>query len=175
MRTEENPSVSHRQAAARENEGANNTRTIMQWGQRFKQVGGEAIAQNYIAAGKTDFEDFNHLLMRAVENRPPPVTEWHYVGMSERELGRYSVVRLFNALANPTDRRAQEAAAFEFEASRAWSARIGLPLARGGDGRSEFRKGRRGPSLYINSANRNPSIAPSTLPSATGVTRAPSK
>ena len=41
------------------------------------------------------------------------------VGLSERDLKDYSFVRAINALANPTDRRAQEAAAFEFECSAA--------------------------------------------------------
>ena len=45
------------------------------------------------------------------------------VGMSERDLKDYSFVRAINALANPTDRRAQEAAAFEFECSAAASSK----------------------------------------------------
>lgn len=39
------------------------------------------------------------------------------IGMSNRDQQRYSFVRLLNALANPNDRGAQEAAAFEFECS----------------------------------------------------------
>lgn len=39
------------------------------------------------------------------------------IGMSQRDQQRYSFVRLLNALANPSDRGAQEAAAFEFECS----------------------------------------------------------
>lgn len=38
------------------------------------------------------------------------------LGMSEREIQRFSVVRLVNALANPQDQRAQKAAGFEIEA-----------------------------------------------------------
>lgn len=41
------------------------------------------------------------------------------VGMSKPEVKRYSLMRAINALANPTDRRAREAAAFEFECSDA--------------------------------------------------------
>lgn len=41
------------------------------------------------------------------------------IGMSEREVKQFSFTRAINALSNPTDQRAQKAAAFEFEASRA--------------------------------------------------------
>lgn len=41
------------------------------------------------------------------------------IGMSEAEAKQFSFVRALRALANPTDRRAQEEAAFEFEASAA--------------------------------------------------------
>jgi hypothetical protein len=38
--------------------------------------------------------------------------------MSKKEVKKFSLMRAIHALANPTDRRAQEAAAFEFECSR---------------------------------------------------------
>lgn len=41
------------------------------------------------------------------------------IGMSERDVKQFSFTRAINALSNPTDQRAQKAAAFEFEASRA--------------------------------------------------------
>ena len=41
------------------------------------------------------------------------------VGMSKGEVRRFSLMRAINALANPTDRAAQRAAAFEFECSEA--------------------------------------------------------
>ncbi len=41
------------------------------------------------------------------------------VGMEKKEIKRYSLLRAIHALANPTDVRAQKAAAFEFECSRA--------------------------------------------------------
>ncbi len=54
--------------------------------------------------------------------RPVPSSE---IGMSEREVKSFSFVRAIHALSNPTDRRAQEAAAFEFEASRAAAEKLG--------------------------------------------------
>lgn len=47
------------------------------------------------------------------------------VGMSAAEARRFSFVRLLNALANPDDRAAREAAAFELEASAAARSRSG--------------------------------------------------
>lgn len=47
----------------------------------------------------------------------PLVTE--DIGMTQKEVKRFSLTRAIKALANPSDRKAQEEAAFEFEASRA--------------------------------------------------------
>lgn len=47
------------------------------------------------------------------------------VGMTAREARNFSFIRLLNALANPDDRAAREAAAFEFEASEAARQRSG--------------------------------------------------
>ena len=41
------------------------------------------------------------------------------IGLTEKETKRFSILRAINAMANPTDRKAQEDAAFEFECSRA--------------------------------------------------------
>jgi HK97 family phage major capsid protein len=61
------------------------------------------------------------------------------VGLTDKEVKRFSIVRAINALANPTDKRAQEAAAFEIECSAAASQAYGRASAvltedfRGGD------------------------------------------
>ena len=47
------------------------------------------------------------------------------IGLSEREVQDYSFVRIINAAANPTDRAAQQAAAFEIEASAAAASKRG--------------------------------------------------
>lgn len=47
------------------------------------------------------------------------------IGMSEREVQRFSFLRAINALANPTNRAAQSAAAFEFECSEAAQRALG--------------------------------------------------
>ena len=47
------------------------------------------------------------------------------IGMTDKEAARFSFVRALRALAHPTDKRAQEAARFEFEASAAAAERAG--------------------------------------------------
>lgn len=47
------------------------------------------------------------------------------IGLTDHEARQFSFVRAINALTNPADRRAQEAAAFEFEASTAAAAKRG--------------------------------------------------
>lgn len=41
------------------------------------------------------------------------------IGLTQREIGQYSLIKVVRALADPTDRAAQRAAQFEFEASEA--------------------------------------------------------
>lgn len=47
------------------------------------------------------------------------------IGMTNKEVKRFSLMRAMHALANPNDRRAQEAAAFEFECSHAAASQYG--------------------------------------------------
>jgi HK97 family phage major capsid protein len=47
------------------------------------------------------------------------------VGLTDKEARNFSFLKVIRALVDPTDRRAQEAAAFEFEASRAAAAKRG--------------------------------------------------
>ena len=55
----------------------------------------------------------------AVESRAFDAPVQQDVGMNKTEVKRFSLMRAINALANPTDRAAQRAAAFEFECSEA--------------------------------------------------------
>ena len=61
-------------------------------------------------------EEFRGVLLNEICNDKP--LETAEIGMSPKEVRRFSVVKAINALANPTDRRAQEEAAFEFECSQ---------------------------------------------------------
>ena len=61
-------------------------------------------------------EEFRGVLLENISNDTPLETPSE-IGMTKEEVREFSLVRAINALANPTDRRAQEAAAFEFECS----------------------------------------------------------
>ena len=74
------------------------------------------MAREFISEGKS-VDAFRAALLDQIKDRPEP--DRPDIGMSEPEVRQFSFVRAINALANPADRRAQEAAGFEFEASRA--------------------------------------------------------
>ncbi len=94
-------------------------RGIRKLGDTFKVVD---LAERAIDGG-LGLDQFRASVIEHLERtRPVPSSD---IGMSDREVRSFSFVRAINALANPTDRRAQEAAAFEFEASRAAAERLG--------------------------------------------------
>jgi HK97 family phage major capsid protein len=62
-------------------------------------------------------EQFRGALLDKVGSKPLSVS--NEIGMSDKEVRNFSFVRAIRALSNPQDRRAQEEAAFEFEASQA--------------------------------------------------------
>ena len=80
------------------------------------------LAQKALAEGRS-IDQFRGELLEKIGNKPLENKE---VGLTNEERKSFSLVRAINALANPTDRRAQEAAAFEFEASRAAATAYGV-------------------------------------------------
>lgn len=74
------------------------------------------LAQKAIAEGRS-IEEFRGELLDVIGSTR--ALEEKEIGMSKKEVKRFSLLRAIHALANPTDRAAQEAAAFEFECSRA--------------------------------------------------------
>ena len=87
----------------------------------FAKHGGEKKAAEALRAGKS-VEQFRADMLQHMSTQPVPTAD---VGLTEQEARSFSFVRAFNALANPTDRKAQEAAAFEREASDAVAAKQG--------------------------------------------------
>ena len=65
----------------------------------------------------TDIADFRGIMLDEVGSTR--ALETQEIGLTKEEVKNFSLVRAVHALANPTDRAAQEAAAFEFECSRA--------------------------------------------------------
>jgi len=63
-------------------------------------------------------EEFRGQLLENISNDVPLETPTE-IGLTEKETKRFSIMRAINAMANPTDRKAQEAAKFEFECSEA--------------------------------------------------------
>ncbi len=94
---------------------------IIAIGEMFAKHGGERKAAEALRAGKS-VEQFRADMLQHMSTQPVPTAD---VGLTEQEARSFSFVRAFNALANPTDRKAQEAAAFEREASDAVAAKQG--------------------------------------------------
>lgn len=75
-----------------------------------------------LRSGKS-IEQFRGELLDVIGSDKPLANE--DIGLSKKEIRQFSVVRAIAALANPTDRRLREAAAFEFEVSEAAAQRYG--------------------------------------------------
>jgi HK97 family phage major capsid protein/HK97 family phage prohead protease len=80
------------------------------------------LADAAIRSGKS-IEQFRGELLDVIGSDKPLETE--NIGLTKKEVRHFSVVRAIAALANPTDRRMREAAAFEFEVSEAAANRYG--------------------------------------------------
>ena len=106
------------EAQARQS-ASKNAAQILELGQRHGQ---SELAQKAIAEG-TSIEEFRGVVLEKIGSER--ALEAQEIGMSKEETKRFSLVKAIHALANPTDIRAQEAAAFEFEASRAASEQYG--------------------------------------------------
>lgn len=91
---------------------AENAAEIVKLGQRHNKAD---LAGEAIRAGKS-IDQFRGELLEVIGNQPLDNKE---IGLSKKERQDFSVVRAIRALANPSDRAAQEGARFEFEASAA--------------------------------------------------------
>ncbi len=98
-------------------------RTLEGLGQKFEKQQDGALnkARQYQEEGKTvrDFQDWLLENLATGTAVPDSVDNPGEIGLSGRETSQFSFIRIINAMAHPTDKRAQEAAAFEFECSRA--------------------------------------------------------
>src|SRR5690606_38934491 len=96
---------------------ADHVADIIKLGEQYAKLGGDKVAQEYLRSGRKDLGEFQSMLLERIGTKGSETAG--DVGMTARERSRFSVVRLIRALAAPGDRAAQEAAAFEFEASEA--------------------------------------------------------
>ena len=97
-----------------------NAAQIVELGSRHNK---SEMAQRAISEG-VSIEEFRGQLLEEIGSIA--AVEDQEIGLSRKEVGKFTMLRAIHALANPTDRRAQEAAAFEFEASRAAAQQYGV-------------------------------------------------
>jgi HK97 family phage major capsid protein len=96
-----------------------NAAQIVELGARH---GKSDLAQRAISEGRS-IEEFRGQLLEEIGSQK--ALESNEIGLSKQEVRSFSLLRAVNALANPHDRKAQEAAAFEFECSRAAAEQYG--------------------------------------------------
>lgn len=99
-------------------------RSIMEMGEQY---GADDLARDAVRDGQ-EVDQFRQALLDHMDGgrrNASPLSDRHNVGLSEREQDQFSFVRAIRALSDPTNRRAQEAAAFEFEASEAAAQAMG--------------------------------------------------
>lgn len=84
------------------------------------------LAEQFVRNGGTADALQAAILQRQAQNtKPLAQTASAEIGMSDSEVRQFSFLNAIRALANPTDRHAQRAAAFEFEVSAAAAQRMG--------------------------------------------------
>ncbi len=102
------------------NAAQRNAAQIIELGSRHGKVD---LAQKAINDG-LGIEQFREQILDSIASTGAVNSQ--EIGLSEKEVKRFSLVKAIRALANPTDRKAQEQAAFELEASRAASSEYGV-------------------------------------------------
>jgi len=85
-----------------------------------KQFDCEADAMKAINDGVSVEQFRTEILKKMADVKPVEMTGGE-IGLTDREVKQFSFMRAINAMANPTDRSAIDAAAFEFECSRAFA------------------------------------------------------
>ncbi len=106
-------------------------KAIMDMGRQYENMD---LAGKFVSEGKSPEEFQRALLDEMSQHRSKNLNDQGSqtgdrdasgIGMDDNEVRNYSFMRALRALANPTDKRAQEAAAFEFEASQAAADKMG--------------------------------------------------
>lgn len=91
-----------------------------------EKFGHKDLARQLIEGGKSIEMARAAFLEKMSEQKQVPVTGTEGdIGLKEKEINEFSFVRAINAMANPTDRKAQEDAKFEREVSEAASKKLG--------------------------------------------------
>lgn len=80
------------------------------------------LADKAIADGKS-LSEFRGQLLDVIGTKPLDETD---IGLSQKEVRNFSLMKAIRAMSNPSDRKAQDAAAFEFEAAAEAAKRDGV-------------------------------------------------
>jgi HK97 family phage major capsid protein/HK97 family phage prohead protease len=98
-------------------------RSLLALGGQYDQA---ELAREFVEKGKS-VEDFRAALLDKVAARAKSIgdSDAGQIGLTDREVRQYSFMRVIRALSEPTNKKLQEAAGFEFEASRAAAERAG--------------------------------------------------
>lgn len=100
----------------------NNAAELLAVAEQYKRHGALDLVAAAVRDGLSTVQ-FQNLLLEKIASTPlAPASE---IGLTRTEQKSYSMLRLMRALADPTDRAAQAAAAFELECHRAVADRIG--------------------------------------------------
>ena len=91
---------------------------IISIGEQYKATD---LAAEFVRSGKS-VDEFKTALLARQATKPLPTAE---IGLTEKEAKQFSFMRAINAMANPTDRKAQEAAKFERQCSDAYGSTQG--------------------------------------------------
>ena len=94
---------------------------IVSIGKQFASRGGNEWAAEALQ-NEQSVDEFRASVMDKIAKLPVPTSD---IGLSEKEARQFSFIRAIHALSNPGDRKAQEQAAFEREASDAVGAKLG--------------------------------------------------
>lgn len=90
-----------------------------------KEHGQEELTDAAIASGDT-VEEVRAAVLDVILTAKPKAMPSPEIGLTENEARGFSMLRALDSLANPNDRRAQEAAAFEIECSNAVAQKRGI-------------------------------------------------
>lgn len=80
-----------------------------------RQYGASDMAMDHARNPKATVSDFQRALLERSGKSAPVPPKTSDVGLTQRDLGKYSIVRAIRALSDPSNRRAQDDAGFERE------------------------------------------------------------
>lgn len=142
--------MSEPQAAAAKDTSVTDIITL---GEHFAEKGGDKIAQEYLRSGRASLQEFQGILFEKISTKASEAKPVN-IGLNQAERSRFSMLRLVEALAYPTQ-ASRNAAAFELEASEAAVAARGYGLR--GSAQATI------PDDVLYHANRDLIVATSTM------------